>query len=377
MTRAEYSRSMARKGKAVIARELNKPVVVEEVTFAPPAPGEVVVKIAAVGVCHSDLSGTNGTIALPLPLVLGHEAAGTVVEVGAGVSELAVGDHVVANWIYMCGECHYCKVDRPVLCDQQGKALFTMFDGTSRTHDAAGKPLNVFSGVGVMAEFAVVHQRNLVKYDGRVPADRAALVGCAVTTGVGAAINTAKVRPGTTCGVWGTGGVGLNVIQGCAISGASRIFAIDTSEAKLEFARTFGATDLIKASPGEDLTKQIKKLTGGGLDYAFECVGSGEVVAAAYRAIRRGGLAVVVGVAPATATTTVVTRSLPFEEKTLTGSYFGSARPREDFPRMLALYSDGKLKLDELITHRYTIDEAPRAFADLEAGKNARGVIVL
>jgi S-(hydroxymethyl)glutathione dehydrogenase/alcohol dehydrogenase len=234
----------------------------------------------------------------------------------------------------------------------------------------------VFSGVGVMAEYAVTHERNLVKYDSRVPADRAALVGCAVTTGVGAAINTAKVQPGSTCGVWGTGGVGLNVIQGCAIAGAERIIAIDTSDAKLEFARQFGATDLIKTAPGEDLTKQLKKLTGGGLDYAFECVGSGEVAAAAYKAIRRGGLAVVVGVAPANASTTVVTRSLPFEEKTLTGSYFGSARPREDFPRMLSLYTRGKLKLDELITRRYQIDEAPQAFADLESGKNARGVIV-
>src|SRR5215831_14315054 len=280
LRRAEYSRTMARKGKAVIARELNKPVVVEEVTFDAPAAGEVVVKIGAVGVCHSDLSGTNGTIALPLPLILGHEAAGTVIELGEGVTDLAIGDHVVANWIYMCGACHYCKIDRPVL------------------------------------------------------SDRAALVGCAVTTGVGAAINTAKVRPGTTCGVWGTGGVGLNVIQGCAIAGAERIIAIDTSDAKLELAKQFGATDLIKAAPGEDLTKQLKKLTGGGLDYAFECVGSGDVAAAAYKAIRRGGTAVVVGVAPATASTTVVTRSLPFEEKTLTGSYFGSARPREDFPKM-------------------------------------------
>lgn len=367
---------MARKGNAVVARELNKPVVVEEVTFAAPARGEVMVKIDAVGVCHSDLSGTNGTIALPLPLILGHEAAGRVIEVGEGVTELAVGDHVVANWIYMCGRCRYCNIGRPVLCDQQGKALYTMLDGTSRTHDAAGKPLNVFSGVGVMAEYAVVHERSLVKYDPRVPADRAALVGCAVTTGVGAAINTAKVVPGSTCGVWGTGGVGLNVIQGCAIAGAERIIAIDTSDAKLELARVFGATDLIKAAPGEDLTKQLKKLTGGGLDFAFECVGSGEVAAAAYKAIRRGGLAVVVGVAPATATTTVVTRTLPFEEKTLTGSYFGSARPREDFPKMLSLYAAGKLKLDELITRRYKIDEAPQAFADLESGKNARGVIV-
>jgi S-(hydroxymethyl)glutathione dehydrogenase/alcohol dehydrogenase len=367
---------MARTGKAVVVRELNQPVVVEQISFDPPARGEVMVKVDAVGVCHSDLSGTNGTIAMPLPLILGHEAAGTVIEVGEGVTGLAVGDHVLANWIYMCGACHYCSIGRPVLCDQQAKALYTMFDGTTRTHDASGAPVNVFSGVGVMAEYAVVHERNLVKYDPRVPPDRAALVGCAVTTGVGAVLNTAKVRPGTSCGVWGTGGVGLNVIQGCAIAGATKIVAIDTSDAKLEMARAFGATDVIKTSPGEDLTKALKKLTGGGLDYAFECVGSGEVAAAAYKAIRRGGLAVVVGVAPASAQTTLVTRSLPFEEKTLTGSYFGSARPTEDFPRMLGLYAEGKLKLDELITHRYTIDEAPRAFADLASGVNARGVIV-
>ncbi|HEU4726754.1 MAG TPA: zinc-binding dehydrogenase, partial [Kofleriaceae bacterium] len=337
---------MARKGFAVIARELNKPVVVEEVTFDAPARGEVLVKIEAAGVCHSDLSGTNGTIAMPLPLILGHEAAGSVIEVGEGVTEVAVGDRVLANWIYMCGRCHYCNIGRPVLCDQQGKALSTMLDGTTRTRDAAGRPLNVFSGVGVMAEYAVVHERSLVKYDPSVPADRAALVGCAVTTGVGAAINTARVQPGSSCGVWGVGGVGLNVIQGCAIAGASRIVAIDTSDSKLELARRFGATDLVKATPGEDLTKPLKKLTGGGLDYAFECVGSGEVAAAAYKATRRGGMAVVVGVAPASASTTIVTRTLPFEEKTLTGSYFGSARPREDFPKMLAFYTGGKLKLD-------------------------------
>jgi len=367
---------MARTGKAVIARELNRPVVVEEIAFDAPRRGEVMVEIDAVGVCHSDLSGTDGTIALPLPLILGHEAAGRVIEVGDGVTDLAVGDPVLANWIYMCGRCHYCTIGRPVLCDQQGKALSTMVDGTVRTHDAHGAALNVFSGVGVMAEYAVVHERNLIKYDPRVPADRAALVGCAVTTGVGAAINTARVQPGASCGVWGAGGVGLNAIQGCAIAGARQIVAIDTSDAKLELAKRFGATDVIKAPAGEDLTKSLKKATGGGFDYAFECVGSGEVAAAAYRALRRGGLAVVVGVAPANAVTTVVTRTLPFEEKTLTGSYFGSARPREDFPRMLSLYSAGKLKLDELVTQRYQIDDAPRAFADLESGKNARGVIV-
>jgi len=311
-----------------------------------------------------------------MPLVLGHEAAGSIVETGQGVTELAVGDSVVANWIYMCGKCRYCKAGRPVLCDQQGKSLFTMLDGTSRVRDTAGKPLNVFSGVGVMAEYAVVSERNLVKYDAKVPSDRAALVGCAVTTGVGAVLNTAKVKPGSICGVWGTGGVGLNVIQGCAIAGAERIVAIDTSEAKLEMAKKFGATDVVKTTPGEDLTKQLKTLTGGGLDYAFECIGSGDVAAAAYKALRRAGVAVVVGVAPASASTTIVTRTLPFEEKTITGSYFGSARPREDFPKMLTLYASGKLKLDELITRRYRIDEAPQAFADLESGKNARGVIV-
>src|SRR3954469_8048923 len=186
--RLREASAMARKGKAVIARALHKPVVVEEITFAAPKPGEVTVKIAAVGVCHSDLSATNGTIALPLPLILGHEGAGTVVEVGDGVTEVAVGDSVIANWIYMCGRCHFCVIGRPVLCDQRYKTMGTMRDGTSRVHDAAGNPLNVFGGVGVMAEYAVVNERSLVKYDGIAAADRAALVGCAVTTGVGAAI---------------------------------------------------------------------------------------------------------------------------------------------------------------------------------------------
>ncbi len=368
---------MARRGKAVICRELNKPVVVEEVEFDSPRRGEVAVRIGAVGVCHSDLSATNGTIAMQLPLVLGHEAAGEIVEVGEGVTELAVGDKVVSNWIYMCGRCHYCTIGRPVLCNLQAKALTTLPDGTLRTKDRAGKPLNVFSGCGVMAEYAVVHADNLVKIDPKVPADRAALVGCAVTTGVGAVFNTARVQPGSTVAVWGCGGVGLNVIQGAAIAGAERIVAIDAAEAKLEYAKRFGATDTMLAKPGEDLTKALKKMTGGGPDYAFECVGNGELAAAAYKAIRKGGLAVVVGVAKPGDSTAVRTMTLPFEEKTLTGSYFGSARPREDFPRMISLYLAGKLKLDELITQRYTIDQAPQAFSDLEGGRNARGVIVM
>jgi NDMA-dependent alcohol dehydrogenase len=367
---------MAQAARAVICREINKPVVVENITVDSPKRGEVMVKLSACGVCHSDLSATNGTIALPPPLILGHEGAGEVVEVGEGVTGLAVGDHVVASFIYMCGKCRFCSLGRPVLCVEQGKALSTLPDGTLRTKDAQGKPLNIFSGCGVMAEYATMHVDNLVKIDAKIPLDRAALVGCAVTTGVGAVFNTARVTPGASVAVFGCGGVGLNVIQGAAIAGAERIVAIDTVESKLEMARKFGATDALLAKPGEDLTKALKKLTGGGADYAFECVGSGELAAAAYKAIGRGGTAVVVGVAKASDSTSVRTMTLPFEEKTLTGSYFGSCVPRVDFPRMLGLYMKGTLKLDELITKRYAIGEAPQAFADLEAAKNARGVIV-
>ena len=274
----------------------------------------------------------------------------------------------------MCGECRFCLGGRPVLCVEQGKAVTTLPDGTVRTRDAKGEPLNIFSGCGVMAEYATMHVDNLVKIDPKIPFDRAALVGCAVTTGVGAVFNTARVAPGSSVAVFGCGGVGLNVIQGARIAGAERIIAIDTLEAKLEMAKQFGATDTLRF--GDDLTKAIKKITGGGPDYAFECVGNGELAAAAYKAIRRGGMAVVVGVAKPGDTTAVRTMTLPFEEKTLTGSYFGSCVPRIDFPRMLSLYTAGKLKLDELITRRYPIEQAPQAFADLESGRNARGVIV-
>jgi S-(hydroxymethyl)glutathione dehydrogenase/alcohol dehydrogenase len=365
---------MSRKARAAICRELNQPVVVEEISVEPPKRGEVTVKLAACGVCHSDLSATNGTLAMPLPLVLGHEAAGEVVEVGSDATGLKEGDHVVSSFIYMCGECRFCAAGRPVLCTEQNRAITTLPDGTVRTRDAAGSPLNVFSGCGVMAEYATLHVDNLVRIDPKIPLDRAALVGCAVTTGVGAVFNTARVTPGASVAVFGCGGVGLNVVQGARIAGAGRIIAIDTLQAKLEMAKQFGATDTLLFEG--DIAKSLKKITGGGPDYAFECVGNGELAAAAYRAIRRGGLAVVVGVAKPGDTTAVRTMTLPFEEKTLTGSYFGSCVPRVDFPRMLGLYMGGKLKLDELITRRYSIDEAPQAFADLESGRNARGMIV-
>jgi len=367
---------MARSGKAAVCRELNKPVVVETISVDSPKRGEVMVKLAACGVCHSDLSATNGTIPLPPPLVLGHEGAGVVVEVGEGVSTFAAGDHVVTSFIYMCGKCSFCAAGRPVLCIEQGKALVTPPEGTPRVKDAGGKPLNIFSGCGVMAEYATMSTDNVVKIDPKIPLDRAALVGCAVTTGVGAVFNTARVEPGASVAVFGCGGVGLNAIQGAAIAGAERILAIDTMQAKLDMAKKFGATDTLLTKSGDDPTKEIKKLSGGGPDYAFECVGSGALAELAYKAVRRGGRAVIVGVARPTDATSFKPMGMVFEEKSIQGSYFGSCVPRVDFPRMLQLYMAGRLKLDELITRRYKIDEAPQAFADLESGKNARGVIV-
>jgi S-(hydroxymethyl)glutathione dehydrogenase/alcohol dehydrogenase len=367
---------MTRKAKAVLCRELNRPVVVEAVQVDPPKRGEVTVKMGACGVCHSDLSAANGTIALPLPLVLGHEAAGVVEEVGEGVADLKPGDHVAFSFIYMCGKCRFCVSGRPVLCVEQGKALTTPLEGTPRVRDSAGKPLGIFSGCGTMAEYATVSAENLIRIDPKIPLECAALVGCAVTTGVGAVFNTAKVEPGASVAVFGCGGVGLSAIQGARIAGAERIIAVDTLEAKLAMAKQFGATDVLLATKDEDLVKPLKKLTGGGPDYAFECVGSGELAGVAYRAVRRGGKAVVVGVARATDNASVRAMTLVFEEKTLTGSYFGSCVPRVDFPRMLSLYLSGSLKLEEMITRRYSIDEAPQAFADLQSGANARGVIV-
>jgi S-(hydroxymethyl)glutathione dehydrogenase/alcohol dehydrogenase len=227
-----------------------------------------------------------------------------------------------------------------------------------------------------MAEYATMHVDNVVKVDADVPLDRAALVSCGVMTGVGAATNAAQVEPGTSCVVFGCGGVGLNAIQGCAISGAAMIVAVDTSDFKLELARQFGATHTINAKTTDNIVKALRKLTGGGADYCFECVGHGETVAQAYGALGKGGTAVVVGVAKSTDMTSIRTMTLPFEAKRLIGTYYGDARPQLDFPRLLNLYKIGKLKIDELITRTYGIDEAAQAFADLKAGRNARGVII-
>jgi Zn-dependent alcohol dehydrogenase len=362
--------------KAALFRETNR-VVVETITVQGPRAGEVTVKLGACGVCHSDLSAVNGTIPFPPPVVLGHEGAGTVVAVGEGATEFALGDTVLASFVSMCGTCRYCTTGRPALCDMAAKSMLTLPDGSVRTFDADGKPLSIFSGCGVMAEYATLHQANVVKVDATgVKMECCALVSCGVMTGWGAAVNTAKVVPGSVCVVFGAGGVGLNAIQGCVNSGAAMIVAVDLNDAKLTLAKAFGATHVFNPNGVDDPVKALKKLTGGGADYAFECVGFGTLIAQAYGCLRKGGMAVMVGVAKAADTTTVRTNTLIFEEKILTGSVFGGARPRHDFPRLLNLYKAGRLKLDELVTRRYAIDEAPQAFDDLASGRNARGVIV-
>jgi S-(hydroxymethyl)glutathione dehydrogenase/alcohol dehydrogenase len=367
---------MGKQAKAVVCREWNKPVVVETITVESPKRGEVMVKIGACGVCHSDLSATNGTIPLPPPLVLGHEAAGKIVELGEGVTDIAVGDTVIVSWIPTCGKCRYCVMGKPQLCDISAKATITLPDGTSRFKDKEGKTLNHFAGAGVMAEYATLHRDSVIKIDPSIGMDKAAIVGCAVMTGAGAALNTARVEPGSSCVVIGAGGVGLNAIQGCAIAGAKQIIAVDMSDKKLEFARTFGATDTINPSTDGDPVGKIMVATGGGADYAFECIGLGATIQQAYNCIRKGGTAVVVGVSKPTETVTLGAFMMPFSEKVLTGSMYGGARPSVDFPRLLDLYKGGRLKLDELVTATYRIDDAPRAFDDLVAGVNARGVIV-
>jgi NDMA-dependent alcohol dehydrogenase len=362
--------------KAVVCRNTSGSLAVERIVVEAPREREVLVKLAACGVCHSDLSVADGTIPMPRPIILGHEGAGVIMGTGTGVEGLGIGDHVVSSFVSVCGHCSYCRRGKHSLCDQAARAIATLPDGTVRTRDGNGDSLNVFCGCGVMSEYATLHVDSVVKIDKSVPLDRAALVGCSVVTGFGAVMNTAQVEPGSVVVVFGAGGVGLNVIQSAALAAASRIVVVDVAAEKLEFARQFGATDLVNAREQPELVKAIKRLTGGGADYSFECVGRGETISQAYGVLRKGGTAVVVGVSSPKDSATIAPMSLTLEERTLTGSYFGSANPQKDFGRVLDLYKAKRLKLDELITRTYSIDDAPQAFADLAAGRNARGIIV-
>ena len=358
--------------KAVVAHAVNDFSVVN-VDLDKPKVGEVLVKMKATGICHSDLSIINGTIRWKLPSVLGHEGAGIVEEVGAGVTNVKPGDHVVLSFVPNCGDCYHCDRGEANLC-QKNKPHGGLLDGTSRVK-LNGKEITVMSFLGNMAEYCVVPSVCVVAIDKSHDFKAAALVGCGVTTGVGAAIKTAEVKPGSTVAVFGCGGVGLNVIQGARIAGAAKIIAVDLSLERMELARSFGATDV--TNPNSEAFKQVLDMTGGiGVDYAFEVVGMGKLVEACFKATRMGGTTVLVGVGRADDRFSFNAMIVPFTGKTIKGCMYGNANFKVDFPMYLDLYRQKKLDLDRLITRTYTIDEAPEAFADLEQGKNARGVIV-
>ena len=363
--------------KAAVLYELKTPLKVEDVDLDNPKAREVRVKIAANGVCHSDYSVIHGVLRSPLPVVLGHEGAGIVEEVGPEVNLVKAGDHVVLSFAPYCGRCYYCAIGRPVLCENMritmGKG--TLLDGTCRLKKN-GKDIHHMAGLSSFAQYAVVPEIACITIPNHMPLDKACLVGCGVMTGVGAAINTAKVEPGSSAVVVGCGGVGLNVIQGCALAGAGTIIAVDLMENKLEYARQFGATHTINPSR-QDVVKTVRSLTEGrGADYAFEVIGLSKTIEQAYACARQGGTTVVVG-APSREAMVTLPASSFLTEKVIKGSVYGSARPRVDMPRLIDLYMNKKLKLDELVTRTYSLDEVNEAMTALEKGEVARSVIVM
>jgi len=360
--------------KGVVTRESNQ-YAVEDLGIDPPKAGELGIRMVATGVCHSDLSVVNDTLPLPRPCVLGHEGAGVVEQVGPGVTGFAVGDHVVLSFTPSCGACYFCLHQLPQFC-ANSLCFGPMMDGTARVHDARGQDLGVMQFLGCMAEHAVVPTVSAVKIDKAIPLDKAALVGCGVMTGVGAAINTAKVTPGSTAAVFGCGGVGLSVIQGCRLAGAGTIIGVDLADNKLEMAKQFGATAVVNGGK-QDAVDAVKGLTHGiGADFTFEVVGVPALMVTAYNAARRGGTVTIVGVGRMTDSVPFNALMLSMDGKTIKGSYYGDANVRADFPKLLGLYQSGRLNLDDMVTRTYRIEQAGEAIADMEKGRNARGVIV-
>lgn len=363
--------------RAAVLYEARQPLQIDDVTVEGPRSGEVLVRVAATGVCHSDyhvISGDWHGRAFPLPMVVGHEAAGEIAEVGPGVDHLRVGDHVVLSFLARCGHCERCVAGQPHLCERRAKPG-TMWDGTRRLR-RGDLLLSHFGCVSGFAEFSVVHSSQAIPVRSDLSFEVAALMGCAVLTGVGAVLNTARVEPGATMAVFGTGGVGLSVIQGGVLASASRIIAIDLFETRLEYARQLGATETVNAAR-RDPVAAIEELSGGkGVDYAFDAIGIPAVGRQAYDAARRGGTVVLVGMAP-TGSDLSVPASITWQEKTIRGCYYGSSRPAIDIPRLVSFYTRGQLRLDEMISHRYSLEEINEAFVALAQGEGARSVIVM
>jgi Zn-dependent alcohol dehydrogenase len=353
-----------------------RPLVIEELDLAPPGYGEVLVKIAAAGLCHSDLSVINGDRPRPMPMVLGHEAAGIVEELGEGVTDLARGDHVVLVFVPSCGHCPPCSEGRPALCEPGAAAngAGTLLGGARRL-SRNGTPINHLLGCSSFAEYATVSRRSLVKIDPELPLPEAALFGCAILTGVGAVVNTAQVRAGATTAVIGLGGVGLASVLGARASGARTIVAVDLSDAKLELAKSLGATHTVNAT-APDAIDRIREITKGGVEYAFELAGSVRAFETAYKITRRGGTTVTAGLPPPSATMPLSPLNLVAEERTIKGSYIGTCVPSRDIPRFVDLYRQDRLPVKRLMTGTLKLDDINEGFDLLHEGKAVRQVIL-
>ncbi len=364
------------------------PLTRETLRLDPPGRDELLIRVHAAGLCHSDLSTVNGDRPRPTPMALGHEVAGEVVALGEGTARpdgadggsgalgFAVGDHVVMAFVPSCGSCDPCRQGRPALCEPGAAAngRGELLAGGSRLHREDGGDVHHHLGVSGFSDHVVVSSRSVVRIDPEVPWDIAALFGCAVLTGVGAVVNAANVRPGESVAVFGLGGVGLAALIGAVASGAHPVIAVDVVEEKLELARELGATHVIRS--GDDDAARIRELTGGGPDHAIETVGSARVLATAYAATRRGGTTTTVGLPHPSAELTLPAVTLTAEERTLRGSYLGSCMPERDIPRFVALYRAGRLPVDRLLTHRLRPDQINEGFERLARGEGVRQVVV-
>lgn len=365
--------------RAAVLERTGGPLVPGELDLAPPRAAEVLVRLHASGVCHSDQNAIDGTAEARCPTVLGHEGAGVVEAVGAGVTRVGVGDHVALSWAPSCGRCSECLRELPHLCSTAWPALAagTMLDGTTRL-SRDGEPVWHYSFISSFAEAAVVPERSCVRIPEDVPFEIAGLVGCAVTTGTGAIWRTAGVRPGERVAVVGCGGVGLSAVMAAAAAGAGTIVAVDLSEAKLAEARRFGATDgvLVVGSP-EETAAAIVEASRGGVDYAVEATGRTEAMLTAFLSTRARGAAVLIGIPRDDAVLPLPALTIPRLERRVLGSLYGSSRPERDFGTILELYRNGTLPLEALVSHRLALDEVERAFELLRSGEALRVVLDL
>jgi S-(hydroxymethyl)glutathione dehydrogenase/alcohol dehydrogenase len=363
--------------KAAVVHQQGGPFVIEDIEVQDPGPGEVLVRIAASGACHSDWHQVMGEIPKSLPAVLGHEGAGVVEELGEGVSRISPGDHVMLSWMPACGTCFYCQRELANMCEtyRPGLEKGTAMDGTTRLR-LKGEALTQFSTHSTFAEYAVVPEQACVHLDPDVSMVSASLVGCAVMTGVGAAMYTAQIKPGERVAVFGCGGIGLNVLQGAALCGAETIVAIDTVPDKFESARTFGATHTLDGK--EDVQQALLDLSDGrGFDHILDATGNPGVQEKAIYSLRRGGALTLVGVAPHDARVTFDTFRMHHQETRILGCFYGTGNYHRDFSRIIQLYKAGRLKLDELVSRQSPLEEINEVYADMLAGKINRGVLTL